>query len=270
MNPPPVPPECGHSASTGLLAGMRRQEQYDEEAARREPLLGGDGGDPDGGGGASRRQSGEEAGFSRGLSPGRGLSPDRVVSSTPGGAIRLTKRASTVDRVRGKAVAGRWHALGSSEMLVQKQGRCGAVRVRPTPTMTPVWQPAWHARFQGLWGQWHSPPACRCNCPLPLLAPPPRQDEGGEEEHQGLVLKDPGDEKQDEDAVREVRSFRGGGFACDTEMAATGPPPESCCLCCCSTADCHGWSRSCSCRCPSVPCRPIAWFLCRLTAADGD
>lgn len=170
VNPPPVPPECGDSASTGLLAGMRRQEQYDEEAARREPLLGGDGGDPDGGGGASRRQSGEEAGFSRGLSPGRGLSPDRVVSSTPGGAIRLTKRASTVDRVRGKAVAGRWHALGSSEMLVQKQCRCGAVRVRPTPTMTLVWQPAWHAWFQGLWGQWHSPPACRCNRPAAAIA----------------------------------------------------------------------------------------------------
>ncbi|PRW45386.1 ubiquitin-conjugating enzyme [Chlorella sorokiniana] len=105
---------------------MRRgQEQDDLEAARREPLLGG-GGEPDGGG-ASRRQSGDDAGFNQGPSPGRGLSPDRVVSSTPGGAIRLTKRASTVDR-----------------------------------------------------------------------------DEGGDEEHQGLVLKDPAGEKADEDAVREL------------------------------------------------------------------
>ena len=85
---------------------MRRHNQYDEEAARREPLLGGGGsGEPDGGGGgASRRQSTDD--FNRGLSPGRGLSPDRVVSSTPGGAIRLTKRASTVDRVRGGETNG--------------------------------------------------------------------------------------------------------------------------------------------------------------------
>lgn len=81
------------------MRSHRSGDDDDLEAARREPLLGAAGGSGAGGSG------GEEAGTaSRGVSPNRNLSPDRVLSSTPGGAFRLTKRASTAAQVRRRVV----------------------------------------------------------------------------------------------------------------------------------------------------------------------
>ena len=45
-----------------------------------------------------------------------------------------------------------------------------------------------------------------------------------EEEHQGLVLKDPGEEKQDEDAVREVRQGGEGSLVQQGPASRVGAP----------------------------------------------
>lgn len=103
----------------------RRSDSYDEEEARREPLLGRQESNSQGGAAAAAaagaasdddddglrplgerqglavHQGGEEGQDRLSRGPSRGLSPDRPLreASTPGGAIRLTKRASTLAQV---------------------------------------------------------------------------------------------------------------------------------------------------------------------------
>lgn len=47
-----------------------------------------------------------------------------------------------------------------------------AVGLHPESTTNPVWQPAWHARFQGLWWRCGTSPACCCSQPLAAIALP--------------------------------------------------------------------------------------------------